>query len=852
MLTADQERAASAGGSVAVVAGAGTGKTHMLAYRYLHHLRQGLSPLEIVAVTFTERAAAELRARIRHEVALATELPEHARLLSELEASQISTVHALAARICRDHYEAAGVPADFAVQDEVEGALEQAELLEEALATLPPRVYDALPYTQLKAVVTELLKNPLQAEQALACEPDRWQELIAEARIEATERLTSQPSWQHACSVIQAFTGTPGDALEEARKMAQAGVTCLAEGDTEGAAALLEQVKTGNVGKATNWSGGGLAEVRGALKTLKAPFKPQLANDKRERSLMLLKLGSVDDKLKDVLTVLRESFNTVYETLKQTRLESGQLDFADLEIHALRALTNPEVRAHYGLRWRAVLVDEFQDTNAVQAEILAKLTGTAILTVVGDEKQSIYGFRGAEATIFRGVYTQIEETGGQGIALSRSFRTHDELLRSIDGCFAPIFGAAHGPLTPHRKAPPHEGPHFEAFAITPTENEHVARRLRLVHEARELANRIKTLIDAQTPIYDARTQTTRPLAPGDVAVLTRTWRTLDVFNEIFPAVGVPVVHTGGGNLLDTREAKDGLVLLQVLAEPEDDLSLVALLRSPYFAVSDTVLYQLKQQKCDGESWLEVLKRSEDPSTRRSAQVLSELFSASQRDRATRLLQLADRATGYSAVIGSLPGAERRLADYSGFMALVSDLERGLGDVFSVSRRLRRLRLAEAKIARPKLQGLDAVSLMTLHAAKGLEWPLVVVADLDYDNQGGNTSVLVDVNLGVALKLGDDDGLLQTPALYTLLEYGKKQREAQELSRLMYVGLTRSRDRLLLSTSGTRGSAYKLISTGTEAVNVSFAEVTYDAAKSVYPSTATPYVKSKKIFLTEVE
>lgn len=839
MLTPDQERAALAEGSVAVVAGAGTGKTHMLAYRYLHHLRQGLSPLGIVAVTFTERAADELRARIRREVAAATDLPDHTRLVAELEAAQISTVHALAARICRDHPERAGVPAAFEIQDELEGVLDQAERLETTLAALPPEVYDVLPYTQLKAVIVEMLRDPLRAGHALAHAPERWPELVARARQEATERLTSQETWQDACDAVRAYSGTAGDVLEEARKTAEAGIASLAAGDLEGAVELLSTMKTGKVGKPGNWPGGGLDEVREALRALKTCLKPTRAYDKRELGLLTLALGPVDDELENVLSVLRSSFTAVYEALKQTRLERRQLDFADLEVHALHALEYPEVRAHYRSRWRAVLVDEFQDTNPVQAEILAKLSEAATLTVVGDEKQSIYGFRGAEAAIFRSVRNQIIAAGGSEVVLAESFRTHAELLEPINGCFAPIFGEAYSTLTPYRKAPPNDGPHFEAFAITLREGEKAARRLCLVHEARELATRIKTLVDDETPIYDPRTQSTRPLGPGDVAVLTRTWRTLDVFNEIFPAVGLPVVHTGGGNLLDTREAKDSMVLLQVLAEPEDDLSLVALLRSPYFAVSDPALYKLKQQKDKGELWWDVLGRSEDEAARRAATILRRLYEASQHHRATRLLQIADRATGYTAVISNLPGAERRLADYRGFVALVRKLEGGLGDVFSVSRRLRRLHLAEAKVERPKLQGLDAVSLMTLHAAKGLEWPFVVVADLDYDNKGGKTAVLVDSELGVALKLGDEEGLLQTPALYKLLEQQNKRREEEELSRLMYVGLTRSRDRLLLSTSGVKGAAYKLLVPGAEAVEVAFAEIVYKPSLTVYPSTAVP-------------
>src|SRR5690606_28947645 len=127
-LTPEQRRAASVPGSIAVVAGAGTGKTKMLAHRYLHHLDQGRSPLEVVAVTFTEKAAAELRSRIRELVR--RERPANRRAVVELEAAQISTIHALAARVCREHPERAEVAPDFTILDDLDGVIWQAERLE--------------------------------------------------------------------------------------------------------------------------------------------------------------------------------------------------------------------------------------------------------------------------------------------------------------------------------------------------------------------------------------------------------------------------------------------------------------------------------------------------------------------------------------------------------------------------------------------------------------------------------------------------------------------------------------------------------------------------------------------------
>jgi len=214
-LTPDQARAVNAESSVAVVAGAGTGKTHMLAGRYLHHLRAGLSPLAVVAVTFTDKAAAELRARIRTEVA--RHLPHHPDALTELEAAQISTLHALAARICREHPEEAGVPPDFAVLEELESAIWQAERLEEALATLPESTFERLPYARLVEVLKALLAEPLLAAAALARTPASWRELVQDARRQAQRQVLSDPAWVAAGSSLTRLSGPADDKGEIAR-----------------------------------------------------------------------------------------------------------------------------------------------------------------------------------------------------------------------------------------------------------------------------------------------------------------------------------------------------------------------------------------------------------------------------------------------------------------------------------------------------------------------------------------------------------------------------------------------------------------------------------------------------------
>ena len=207
-LTAQQERAVRAAGSVAVVAGAGSGKTHMLVSRYLHHLEGGLSPLEVVAVTFTEKAAAELRARIRREASRLR--PDDVETLAELEAAPISTLHALCARILREHPGPAGVRPDVVVMDAGQAAVWQTQHFPAALGTLPAGLFRQLPYSKMAGALTALVGDPLLAEQALAVGSGQWSAWSDSARARSPVDLISRPEWRAALDSSGRPRGPPG------------------------------------------------------------------------------------------------------------------------------------------------------------------------------------------------------------------------------------------------------------------------------------------------------------------------------------------------------------------------------------------------------------------------------------------------------------------------------------------------------------------------------------------------------------------------------------------------------------------------------------------------------------------
>lgn len=840
-LTPDQAKAAYANTSVAVRAGAGTGKTHMLTERYVFHLRQGLSPLEIVAVTFTERAASELRARIRTAVAQASDIPEDA--LFELEAAPIGTIHGLAASICRAHPDAANVPADFVILDALEGSLWQAEYFENALANLPEETVEVLPYSQLRTVLEHLLNQPHSAKQALSVGSDGWEALARQAREAAKMSLADSPQWRDACDVLARCSGAEGDKAEAARKQALACVDAFDMDEMKQALELADAINLRG-GSKNNWQEEALALVKDAIKVVRNGLK-------RQREALLLELSLADDLLAAILPTVQEAFARVERALQAAKRDARVLDFNDLEQRALLALQNDKVQKYYHNRFRAVLMDEVQDTSPIQAAIIDALTEQATVTIVGDEKQSIYGFRGADVRVFERLQAQFA-AGGEVVSLATSFRIHASLMAHLNHMTVPLLGERHQALEATRPAPDNTSAGNASVDNTSTNNvsadnvdvTHVGvyvlagealpnKAFRQVSEARHLAELIQKLLDAKTPVFDKATQQQRALALGDIAILTRTWKPLDTYSDVLPALGVPALHTGGGNLLETREAKDMLAALCFFADARDDLALAALLKSPYFALSDGQLSDIAAVTSEEECWFDTLQTQPPESTGSAAEVLVRLHGKRFVMSASQALQRLDALTGYSAVIANLPGAARRVADYRAFVDFVRGLEPG-SDTFTVVRRLKRLWQAEVNVARPSLQADDAVTLMTIHRAKGLEFPLVILADLDYTMGNQTPAALIDAELGVAFKVADEQGEMLEPVLYQHLKNQQRQAEADELRRVLYVGLTRARDWLYLSATKGKGGALELLFDCLDAANIPINEVTFTPESAFYP------------------
>ncbi|MEO1744287.1 MAG: UvrD-helicase domain-containing protein, partial [Cyanobacteria bacterium J06629_9] len=612
----------------------------------------------------------------------------------------------------------------------------------------------------------------------------------------------------------------PGDKLEVHQSDALAAISALEQSHSiPQALETLAAVKV-NVGSGKNWGGKeNLTAVKEALKTLR-----DLAKSALKAGLVTLAPNEYDDQTEALLPTLRDAFNWVRSYLQQAKYQQRLLDFNDLEVYALKALSDPTVQQYYTQRWQVFLIDEFQDTNPIQGHLLEKLTAKATLTIVGDAKQSIYGFRRADVSVFQGWQARIHPPPSQPVALSLSFRTHRALMEQINQVFNPVLGDdLHQALDAYRQENLEPTPKIQLYTVTVDDacagddtidtSIQACRRV----EAQKIADLVEQMLATPIRVHDKPTGQLRPIQPGDIAVLSRNWLPLELYGSAIAARNIPILQAGGGNLLDVREAKDAWALLQFLADPTDDLALVAVLRSPFFALSDRLLLHFARALPEKTPWWPQLRQASRDSIpdelSQATEVLKQLLIARRTEPPTRLLQLSDRLTGYTAVIANLANAQRRLADWTGFREFVRTLEQGNNDTLHVVRRLRRIAASKVQIPRLPIDGENAVSLMTIHGSKGLEWPIVIVPDLSHKINRDYPVLRFDADLGLALKLDDVEGNLQKSALFTLLEQKKWQAEAEENKRVLYVALTRARDQLILTAAGTQGGSIDVLQAG---------------------------------------
>jgi ATP-dependent helicase/nuclease subunit A len=873
--------------NLALMAGAGAGKTHALITLCLHLLggaRSGhapLTPSQLCLLTFTDKAAGELRSRLRERLdplatgtarpgsepelessfaSLGQPFPPRElwrKVRDDLGAATVGTFHSLCVQLLRRAPAGSGIDPHFELLEE-----RDAEAL--LVDTAERLVLDALEAgdRQLEELTRELgfrgdgrslvdclvtvfgkvreegvapLDVPLsdpreaQAEFDLAVRELRAQANQARASYSDTQRAQYAPLVEALDALLDGLT--LHSFLERFPRMLR----------------VLEE--------APNL----VRTQKGAADHLKA-----LAwgiPGKREKKI----IGLGERYAGWAIVPYERAFLALLGRLQQNHRAElqrrGVLDFSELVISARDLLRDHlPLRAELQARYRALLVDEFQDTNRLQLELVSLLAEAregaprpvtdplphgdgdartsqllelplqpAFLCAVGDRKQSIYEFRGADVAVFEVLAGRIEREGGVRAHLQSNWRSSPPLLEFFNRFFATLLRAPERPrdydvayaegddLFAKRPAEA-PGPAVDRLLYAPTEDDD-AETCRAA-DADVVARHLASLLESKLPVKPRGDAPWRPLQGGDVAILFRRFTHLETYRQALVRCGVPHRVVRGRGFYGAQEVLDLASLLALLADPDDALSLAAVLRSPLVAISDSALLQLAlPEEPDGKGGLRLrrafarrsgIEGPEGARLDRFAALFPRLRAERDRLGLRTLLEVTLAETGYREALAGAPFGEQALANLDKLLALAERRDRaGRGDCAAFAREV--LELADRDPTEAQADVVDAgdpraVQLLTIHQSKGLEWPVVFVPDLASRRRAVTEQVLFDRQLGLALKPFLREQEISSSPQYRRVAEERGRREEAEYRRVLYVAFTRARERLVLSGAVPRPPA----------------------------------------------
>ncbi len=828
------------GGALLLSAGAGSGKTRVLVERLLGRITgDGLDADRFLIITYTRAAAAELRSRIAsalHERLSREPGNRHLRRQTLLlRRAKIGTIHSLCAALLREYAPLLGLRPDFRQLEGAEEAVLRAEILRELLEER----YEAM---------TEEFRT--LADTMGAGRDDRALSAIVLSTYEAVQSHPDPERWlseQLASPLPRGDVGeTPWGALllrwagERAAfwhgRMAAAAESLREDPQLEkyygpaffGTADSLKELETAI---ASGWdAAAACGEVRfpplkGFRGAGELPAALRLKALRESCKSAMKKVTELFDALSaehredmaavrpvtDALLRLTADFSAAYALEKRRR---GLLDFSDLEHLALRMLTEEDRKTPSPLarelsgRWEEILVDEYQDCNRVQDRLFFALSREGRnVTMVGDVKQSIYRFRLADPRIFLEKYAsygdEAREGEGRRILLPENFRSDAGILRPVNAFFSAVMSPQLGELRYGEREALRPGPGaletegaFRFFVLPEGED-------RVASEAEAVADYVAFLLGGGFTLPEGAGE--RSVIPGDIAILLRSARGKDgVFAEALKKRGIPALcPKSADSLAERTEVRWALSLLQVIDNPRQDIPLLTALRSPVFHFSEDRLAEVRCFEREGDFCSALRKAAETEEDCRAVlekleawRLRSQLLTAEQLLRElcaeTALPALAEsREPGSSGNLDAFMEEARRFG------------ETGRSDLMSFLSYLRSADGLDSPALSAASQGGDGVTITTVHASKGLEYPVVILADLTkkFNREDAKKPLLIHPELGVGPKRADQVRGIEFPTLQRLACARRITSESlSEELRVLYVAMTRPRNHLALFLS----------------------------------------------------
>jgi ATP-dependent exoDNAse (exonuclease V) beta subunit len=754
----EQAAAIEAPGVVFVSAGAGTGKTTVLVERFVKAVcERGLDVDSLLVITYTERAAGELRDRIRARLVEA-DRPELAR---ELDAAWISTIHGFCLRLLRAHPFAAGIDPRFRVLDDAQARVLQREAFESALAEFcaggdegPLGLLSTYGVRGLRRMLTGVHETLRAAGRPLALELGERPGLAArrEELREAAQLLAADE-----------------EAGETARATAARALEILDE------RTLPERLLD--------------------LGELKAKGERAASHEEARHGVEQAALDELAARDRDLLQGLLERFGEAYRAAKDGE---SALDFEDLQLAARDLLRDDaSVREAESWRFRSIMVDEFQDTNRLQCEIVDLLAAGPEgkeLFFVGDEFQSIYRFRHADVEVFR---ERREQSGGV-LALTQNYRSRPEVLAAVNHLFSSEFGEGFQPLEAAGRFPdPVFGTPVEllvtdkaSYAGTPT---HWRRA-----EARHIAARVKQLVD------DGEA------SAGEIVLLFAAGTDAEHYEEELRKAGLQTYRATGRGYFGQQQVVDLLAYLRLLHNRYDDEALLTVLASPFVGLSNDALVLVRRaapKRPIFTAFERALPGDLSDDDRRLCRAFLQRFGRlAGAANGLSLEQLCERIVAdhdYDLAVLAQWDGRRRYANMRKLARLARSYEELRGR--DIEGFVRFVRDQEAVGAREleavaEEEDADAVRLLTIHSAKGLEFKVVIVADAGRDRNAPSPDEILCLPDGrFGFRVADPATGSRRPAFaYEQVREAEREAERAERLRLYYVAMTRAIDRLIVS------------------------------------------------------
>ncbi len=845
------------GRTLLVAAAAGSGKTYTLTERIIRVLLAEEAELdELLIVTFTTAAAAELRERIG--VALQRALEQDAknsRLLRQylsLGGANILTIDAFCNDLVRRCADRVGLPPNYRVPDTAEVQLLSLSVMD----TLIDGLYDGA-YAEVSAEAFASLADAFSDAKGDRAFGEELLALYAKLQTQEAGVDTLRPMAEAFC--IDA--STPTDALPHipyivarAKQTAAAyrarmeGALSQVEGSEDRTlTAYAQLLRTMQASLCDIEQATGYESLQHILTNLTFPRAPA-ARDKDERLLDIdltyralrddlralgttffsytpSQLYTLCDKLYAILTTLIDVLSIFDRQYRAEKCRLGICEYADMERYAYECLWEDGHRTPFAeamrARFKEVYIDEYQDVNRLQDRIFEAVSGEGCRFMVGDIKQSIYGFRSADPDVFaemKRTFPPLSEAADNPCAslyMSENFRCDRTVIDATNEVFDRLFAAVGDRIGyveddrlvfAKRSGDCGDAAEFLAVetALPPEEEaaDEQADLSRAAHEAHVVARRMRRLLDT------GRLSSGEPIRPSDIAVLCRSKRHVPLYTEILASYGIRGATSESCDLFLNPDILLTLCLLNAIDNPSRDIYLTGLLLSPLFGFTPDTLVLMRgtQEGTLYHAMCSYAEATGDANVRDTLARLAHYRMIAEGMPMDALLFRLYRETGLLSLATQHGGREHLLVLYEYARSFERSSFRGLHAFISYINRLIENKTAFAQA--PEDTAQDAVRLMTVHASKGLEFPVVFVVGCGTHMRpvDKNTRLLFDRTAGIALRLPDDDGITTVDNPFrSVIAERLHEREFDEELRILYVAMTRARERLILS--GVVGTSY---------------------------------------------